>query len=183
MAAESSRQSRLCALSISMSKCSKKILAEDPANARDRRTCRFWRSYTRTFWLATAWEPASSRVKLGEGSGCVKSGAGDLGRALSAQDGVSGQGGIDDRDLGAGIQQKVVGAGMVDGYGHDNLVAVDEMEGYTCDISRAVGFCIQAWKPLSLQERTKRDHLKFVIARAPQPGRLRSLWARGSTWS
>src|SRR5271154_4147969 len=27
------------------------------------------------------------------------------------------------------------------------------------------------------------NHLKVVIARAPQPGRLRSLWAHGSTWS
>jgi hypothetical protein len=55
----------------------------------------------------------------------------------------SGQRGIDHRDLGAGVQQKVVGAGMVYGYLHDHLVAVYKTEGYTCDISRATRLCLQ----------------------------------------
>jgi len=32
---------------------------------------------------------------------------------------------------------------MVYGYRHDHLVAVYKTEGYTCDISRAMRFCLQ----------------------------------------
>jgi hypothetical protein len=53
---------------------------------------------------------------------------------------LSGQRGIDHRDLGTGVQQKVVGAGVVDGYRHDHLVAVCETERYTCDVSGAMRF-------------------------------------------
>jgi hypothetical protein len=56
---------------------------------------------------------------------------------------LSSQGGIDHRHLGAGVQQKVVGAGMVYGYRQDHLVAVYKTEGYTCDISRAMRFCVK----------------------------------------
>jgi hypothetical protein len=56
---------------------------------------------------------------------------------------LSSQGGIDHRHLGAGVQQKVVGAGMVHGYLHDHLVAVCEMERYTGNISGAMRFCIK----------------------------------------
>jgi hypothetical protein len=59
---------------------------------------------------------------------------------------LSSQSGIDHRDLGAGVQQEVVGAGMVDGYRHDHLVAVYKTEGYTCDISGAMRFCGKCWK-------------------------------------
>jgi hypothetical protein len=34
---------------------------------------------------------------------------------------------------------------MVDGYRHDHLVAVCEMEGYTGDISRAMRFFGKCW--------------------------------------
>jgi hypothetical protein len=54
-----------------------------------------------------------------------------------------GQGGTDDGCIGASVQKEVVGAGMVDEYGQDNLVAVHEAEGYTGDISRAMGFSRQ----------------------------------------
>ena len=57
-----------------------------------------------------------------------------------------GESGIDHRDLGAAIQEEVVGAGVVDGYGHDDPVAVDEPEGYTGDISGAMGFCYERGK-------------------------------------
>jgi len=55
------------------------------------------------------------------------------GRTLSIQMEFRRQRGIDHRDLGSGIQQNVVGAGMVDRYDHDHLLVVCEMEGYTCD--------------------------------------------------
>ena len=71
---------------------------------------------------------------------------------------------------------------MVDGDRHDHLVAVHEAERYTCDISGAMGFCGSAETMVAARTR-EANHLKVVIARAPQPGRLRSLWARGSTWS
>ena len=83
------------------------------------------------------------QVELREGSGCLKSDSCYHGRALSIQMEFNGQRGVDHRDLGAGIQQKVVGTGMVDGYRHDHLVAVCEMEGYTCDISGAMRFCVK----------------------------------------
>ena len=35
---------------------------------------------------------------------------------------------------------------MVDGYGHDDPVAVDEVEGYTGDISGTMGFCCKRGK-------------------------------------
>jgi hypothetical protein len=81
------------------------------------------------------------QVELREGSGCKKSDSYYPGRALSIQMELSSQGGIDDRHLGAGVQQKVVGAGMVYGYLHDHLVTVCEMERYACDISGAIRFC------------------------------------------
>jgi hypothetical protein len=40
-----------------------------------------------------------------------------------------GERGIDHRDLGAAIQLEVVGAGVVDGYRQNDLVAIDEAEG------------------------------------------------------
>jgi hypothetical protein len=82
---------------------------------------------------------------LREGSGCMKSDSCYHGRVLSLQMELGSQRGIDHRDLGASIQQKVVGAGMVNGYRHDHLVAVCETEGYTCDISRAMRFCGKCW--------------------------------------
>ena len=85
------------------------------------------------------------QVELRDGSGCKKSDSCYPGRALSIQMELSSQGGIDHRHLGAGVQQKVVGAGMVYGYRHDHLVTVCEMEGYTCDISRAMRFCGKCW--------------------------------------
>src|SRR5258705_9358005 len=85
------------------------------------------------------------KVELCEGRGCVKSDSFYGRRALSIQMELSGQRGIEHRDLGAGIQQKVVGAGMVDGYRHDHLVAVCETEGYTGDISRAMRLCGKCW--------------------------------------
>src|SRR6266566_6145842 len=83
------------------------------------------------------------QVELREGSGCKKSDSCYLGRALSIQMELSSQGGIDHRHLCAGVQQEVVGAGMVCGYLHDHLVAVYKTEGYTCDISRAMRFCVK----------------------------------------
>src|SRR5260370_2380230 len=85
------------------------------------------------------------QVELREGSGCKKSDSCYPGRALSIQMELSSQGWIDHRHLGAGVQQKVVGAGMVYGYLHDHLVAVYKTEGYTCDISRAMRFCGKCW--------------------------------------
>ena len=85
------------------------------------------------------------QVELRDGSGCIKSDSCYLGRAQSIQMELSGQRAIDHCDLVAGIQQKVVGAGMVDGYRHDHLVAVCEMEGYTGDISGAMRFCGKCW--------------------------------------
>jgi hypothetical protein len=41
---------------------------------------------------------------------------------------------------------KVVGAGMVNGDGHDKQVAVDEVEGYTGDISWTVRLRLEKWK-------------------------------------
>src|SRR5258705_5933922 len=85
------------------------------------------------------------QVELREGSGCKKSDSCYPGRALSNQMELSRQGGIDHRHLGAGVQQKVVGTGMVYGYLHDHPVAVYKTEGYTCDISRAMRFCGKCW--------------------------------------
>src|SRR5260370_32677206 len=85
------------------------------------------------------------QVELRDGSGFEKSDSCYPGRALSIQMELSSQVGIDHRHLGAGVQQKVVGAGMVDGYRHDHLVTVCEMEGYTGDISRAMRFCGKCW--------------------------------------
>src|SRR5882762_11245528 len=48
------------------------------------------------------------QVELREGSGCKKSDSCYLGRALSIQIELSGQRGIDHRDLGAGVQQEVI---------------------------------------------------------------------------
>ena len=83
--------------------------------------------------------------ELRDGSGCIKSDSCYRGRAQSIQMELSGQRWIDHRCLVAGIQQKVVGAGMVDGYRHDHLVAVCEVEGYTGDISGAMRFCGKCW--------------------------------------
>src|SRR5881275_1672818 len=69
------------------------------------------------------------QVELREGSGCKKSHSCYPGRALSIQMKLSSQGGIDHRHVGAGVQQKVVGTGMVYGYRHDHLVAVYKTEG------------------------------------------------------
>jgi hypothetical protein len=85
------------------------------------------------------------QVELREGSGCKKSDSCYPGRALSIQMELSSQGRIHHRHLGAGVQQKVVGAGMVYGYLHDHLVAVCVMEGYTCDISGAMRLCGKCW--------------------------------------
>ena len=84
------------------------------------------------------------------------------GRVLRIQMELSSQGGIDHRDLGAGVQQKVVGAGMVDGYRHDHLVAVYKTEGYTCDISRAMRFCGKYWDD-GCSKTKEANHLKFDI--------------------
>ncbi len=40
-----------------------------------------------------------------------------------------GQGGIDHGDLRAGVEEEVVGAGVVDGDRDNHLVVVDETEG------------------------------------------------------
>src|SRR5260370_34405960 len=69
---------------------------------------------------------------------------------------LSGQRGVDHRELGTGIQKKVVGAGMVDGYRHDHLVAVCEMEGYTGDISGANAVLREVPGRWLRQERRKR---------------------------
>lgn len=104
------------------------------------------------------------------------------GRALSIQMELSSQGGIDHRHLGASVQQKVVWAGMVDGYRHDHLVAVCEMEGTLgtfpgqCDSVGSVGTMVAA--------RTKEaNHLKVDILSAPQPGWLKKTLAHNPTWS
>ena len=104
-------------------------------------------------------------------------------RATRLQTKCGGQGRVNQRDLHSGIQEKLIGPGMIDGHRHNHLMAVYEDEGYTCDISRAMGFRLKGGKKWLPQEAKEASHLKLVIARAPQPGRLRSLWARGSTWS
>ena len=71
----------------------------------------------------------------------MKPGAGDHCRAMRAQVEFMSQRRIDDRDLGAGIEKKVVRTGVVEGYGHNHLIAVHEMKGYTGDIFRATRFC------------------------------------------
>ena len=65
----------------------------------------------------------------------------DFRRVLRAQMKFVRKGGIHHRDLGARIQEEVVGAGMVRGDGHNHLVAVYEVEEYTGCISWAMGFC------------------------------------------
>ena len=69
------------------------------------------------------------QVELRVGSRLTRSDSCDHGRALSVQMKGGGERGIDHRDLGAAIQEEVVGAGVVDGYGQDDPVAVDEVEG------------------------------------------------------
>jgi hypothetical protein len=58
---------------------------------------------------------------------------------------LNSQSGIDYRHLGAGIQEKIVGAGVVDGHRHNHLVAVCEVEGYTGNVSGAMRFCGKCW--------------------------------------
>jgi hypothetical protein len=81
------------------------------------------------------------QVELREGCRSIESDSCYHGRVLSIQMELSGQRRIDHRDLGSGVQQKVVGAGVVDGYRHDHLVAVCETEGYTGDVSGTMRFC------------------------------------------
>ncbi len=69
------------------------------------------------------------QVELREGSRLTRSDACDHGRALSIQMKFGGERGIDHSDLGAAIQLEVVGTGVVDGYGQNDLVAIDEAEG------------------------------------------------------
>src|SRR5260370_9820859 len=83
------------------------------------------------------------QVELREGSGCLKCGSCYDGRALRIQVELSGQRGVDHRHLGAGIQDKVRGAGVVDGYHHNHLVPVCETAGQSCDNSRAMRFCVK----------------------------------------
>ena len=45
---------------------------------------------------------------------------------------------------------------MVDGYRHDHLVAVCEMEGYTGDISGTMRFCVKCWDDGCRKQRMKR---------------------------
>jgi hypothetical protein len=87
-------------------------------------------------------------------------------RALGAEVKLVGQGGTDDGCIGASVQKEVVGAGMVDEYGQDNLVAVHEAEGYTGDISRAMVSADSAGTRVAVRKR-EANHLEVVIARAP----------------
>ena len=84
-------------------------------------------------------------VELGECSGFMKSGAHHLGRAQRAQMEFSGQRWIDYRDLGSGIEDEVVRAGMVNGDCHEHLVTVQDAEGNNCNIRRAVGSRGERW--------------------------------------
>ena len=63
-------------------------------------------------------------VEMGEGSGGLGTDACDLGLPLGGEMEFGGQGGIDHRDLRAGVEEEAVGAGVVDGDG-DNHVVVD----------------------------------------------------------
>ena len=56
----------------------------------------------------------------------ARSGACDHRCALRLQMKLGGQGGVNQRDLHSGIQEKVVGPGMIDGDRHNHLVAVYE---------------------------------------------------------
>jgi hypothetical protein len=96
------------------------------------------------------------QVELREGSGCKKSDSCYPGRALSIQMELSSQGGIDHRHLGAGVQQKIVVAGMVYRYRHDHLIAVYKAEGYTCDIFQGNAVLREVLGRWLRQERRKR---------------------------
>jgi hypothetical protein len=115
-----------------------KILAEDPAKDVEIDGMEILEVKYEYLLIGDGMGSDFEQVELRKGSGCKKSDSCYPSRALSLQMELSSQGGINHRHLGAGVQQKVVWAGMVDGYRHDHLVAVCEMEGYTRDVSGAM---------------------------------------------
>src|SRR5664279_307407 len=92
-------------------------------------------------WAGDRVSAGLEQVELCEGCRLAGPGSGDHGRALRVQMKLRGEGRINHRDLCAGIEEEVVRAGVVDGYGHDYLVALDKPERYTGDVPRAMCFC------------------------------------------
>src|ERR1700761_2381163 len=117
----------------------KEILAEDAANVGIYRA-KVQQTVHKHLLVGQGMGTCFKHVEPGEGSRFMESSASDHGRARSVQMELDGQRRIDHGDLGPRIQEKVVGTEMVDGYSHDNLVAVYDAEGYPCDISRTMGF-------------------------------------------
>src|SRR5450631_3144289 len=68
-------------------------------------------------------------VEAGEGSRGLGTDACYFGLPLCGEMEFGGQGGFDHRYLCAGVEEKAVGAGVVDGHGDNNVVVVDETEG------------------------------------------------------
>jgi hypothetical protein len=114
------------------------------------------------------------QIELGKGSRLARSGAGDHDGALGTQMKFGGERRIDHCDLGTAIQLKVVGAGVVDGNRQDDLVAVDEAEGYTGGISRAMRFCFKRGND-DRDERQRSEPLEGCHCESSSAG-----WAEGT---
>jgi len=104
------------------------VLAEDAANgkARGLEIAQFVHKHVLVDdGMGTGFEQVNLRV----GNRCLKSHACDPGSSVNIQMKFRGQGGVDFRRLRAGVQEKVVGACVIDGDGQNYLVVVDEAEG------------------------------------------------------
>jgi hypothetical protein len=120
----------------------KKVLAEDAANVAVYGT-EIQEAKHEGFLTGDGVGAGLQQVEMSDRGRFMESCTRNRDRALGAEVKLVGQGGTDDGCIGASVQKEVVGAGMVDEYGQDNLVAVHEAEGYTGDISRAMGFSRQ----------------------------------------